>query len=98
MDEPGSGPHSPANDSLDAGLGSRGAQATGPFQPAARPLTIGQLQRVLQMRLGFTVSENTLERWCRQCKIQAYRLGTAWRIPRDEVERIVKSAQNGESF
>ena len=67
-------------------------------RPVARPVTIGQLQRILEMRLGFTVSENTLERWCRNCKIRAYRLGTAWRIPRDEVERIVKSAQNGESF
>ena len=67
-------------------------------RPVERPVTIGQLQRILDMRLGFTVSENTLERWCRECKIHAYRLGAAWRIPRDEVDRILQSAQAGESF
>jgi excisionase family DNA binding protein len=67
-------------------------------RPVVRPVTIGQLQRILEMRLGFTVSQNTLEGWCRNRKIRAYRLGAAWRIPRDEVERILRSAQAGESF
>lgn len=75
-----------------------GEDLPGRSRPVERPVTIGQLQRILEMRLGFTVSQNTLERWCRECKIRAYRLGTAWRIPRGEVERILQSAQAGEFF
>jgi excisionase family DNA binding protein len=67
-------------------------------RPVERPVTIGQLQRILQLRLGFTVSQNTLERWCRECRIRAYRLGAAWRIPRDEIERILRSAELGENL
>ena len=48
------------------------------------------------MRLGFTVSINTLERWCRQGKIFAVRLGPEWRIPRETVEELIKTALNGE--
>jgi excisionase family DNA binding protein len=77
--------------------GARGDKQERP-QPVQRPLTIGQLQRVLEMRLGFTVSINTLERWCRNCKIHAVRLGTEWRIPREVVEEIIKMALLGERF
>lgn len=97
--EGGAGHPSPAGSEplLRPGPSGQGSGEKLPAQsrPVARPVTIGQLQRILEMRLGFTVSENTLERWCRQCKIQAYRLGAAWRIPRDEVERILKEAQEG---
>jgi hypothetical protein len=67
-------------------------------QPVERPLTIGQVQRMLEMRLGFTVSQNALARWCRQCKIRAVRLGYEWRIPREVVEEIIKMAQLGDRF
>src|SRR5512141_1296025 len=67
-------------------------------QPVERPLTIGQVQRVFERRLGFTVAANTLERWCRQGKIYAVRLGPEWRIPRETVEEIIKIALAGERF
>lgn len=66
-----------------------------PPKPAAHPLTIRELQRVLVERLGFTLAENTLQRWCSRGKIEAFRLGTAWRIPPGEVERIIDMAKNG---
>ena len=77
-----------------------GAAASGEVhpQPVTPPLTIAQLQGVLDLRLGFTVSLNTLERWCRHYKIRACRLGTTWRIPLDEMERIVQLAKLGETF
>jgi excisionase family DNA binding protein len=77
-----------------------GQKAQGAKQAASRkverPLTIGQVQRVLEMRLGFTVSINALERWCRQGKIYAVRLGPEWRIPRETVEELIKTALHGE--
>ena len=65
-------------------------------QRVERPLTIGQVQRVLEMRLGFTVSINALERWCRQGKIYAVRLGPEWRVPRKTVEEVIEIALRGE--
>lgn len=67
-------------------------------KPVECPLTIGQVQRVLEKRLGFTLSINALERWCRKGKIYAIRLGPEWRIPRQAVEEIIKAALNGERF
>jgi hypothetical protein len=91
---PGAGPPPQA---AEHGTGDKLAKQTGP-QRVERPLTIGQLQRVLEMRLGFTVSQNALTRWCRTCKIRAVRLGSEWRIPRETVEEIIKAAKNGERF
>lgn len=65
-------------------------------KPVERPLTIGQVQRILEMRLGFTLSINALERWCRHGKIYAVRLGYEWRIPREAVEELIKTALHGE--
>ena len=83
-------PRMPAS-ATEAGPAKRAAS-----KPIERPLTIGQLQRVLEMRLGFTVSINTLERWCRQAKIYAVRLGPEWRIPRQAVEELIKTALAGD--
>ena len=74
------------------------APAAAPSRPVERPLTVGQVQRVFERRLGFTVSANTLNRWCRVGKIRAFRLGPEWRIPRETVEEIIKAALNGERF
>jgi excisionase family DNA binding protein len=106
MQEEDRAPQSPVNSPRPDGIHPEGSGAIpAPAAPAkvqtrtaTPPVTIGQLQRILQMRLGFTVSLNTLERWCREDKIRACRLGTAWRIPRDEVERIIHLAELGQTL
>jgi excisionase family DNA binding protein len=43
----------------------------------------------------FRVHRNTVLDWIKKDKIKAFRVDKRWRIPKEEVDRITKVANNG---
>ena len=51
---------------------------------ADRPFTVGEAADFLKVNI------NTITRWIKEGKFKAVKIGRAWRIPRSEIDKILK--------
>ena len=53
-------------------------------EKAERPFTVKETADFLKVNI------NTITRWIKEGRLKAVKIGRAWRIPRSEIEKILK--------